>query len=244
MSVLLIEWLNFLSECATAFFRWGRSFCLIRCGVPPFTRIPVPLALEVTRQHLEADDTLADRSSLAAEDALQLLSLCLNATYFSFRGTFYHKIFGTAMGSPVSVVAANLVMEHVQELALSSFPPVVRFSKCYIDDVCCSLPKNKVPTFLQHLNTIHSIYMWDGEWQSPSFPRCTFGPKQKQVRFPQGFIISQHIPVNTLMSPFTIVARTLKSRTVALSSSPDAVNEELSNVVKVLTVNGYPRFLN
>ena len=69
-----------------------------------FTRIPVPLAIEVARQRLEADDTLADRPSLAAEDVLQLLSLYLNDTYFSFRGPFYHQIFGTAMGSPVSVV--------------------------------------------------------------------------------------------------------------------------------------------
>ena len=94
-----------------------------------FTRIPVALALDVARQRLESDE-----------------SLCLNATYFSFRGNIYQQIYGTAMGSPVSMVV-NLVMEYVESKALATFPQRVRFWKRYVDDVCCSLPEDVVAPF-------------------------------------------------------------------------------------------------
>ena len=34
---------------------------------------------------------------------------------------YYQQIHGTAMGSPVSVVVANLVMEEVEQMAISTF---------------------------------------------------------------------------------------------------------------------------
>ena len=62
--------------------------------------------------------------------------------------------FGTAMGSPVSVTVANLVMEDVEARALSSFVPSPRFWKRYVDDTCCALPETDLPRFLAHLNSI------------------------------------------------------------------------------------------
>ena len=47
-----------------------------------------------------------------------LLELCLNATYLQ---VCYQQRQGTAMGSPVFVTIANLVMEDVEQRALSSF---------------------------------------------------------------------------------------------------------------------------
>ena len=61
---------------------------------------------------------------------------------------------GTAMGSPVSVVVANLVMEDVEERALESFPSPPRFWKHYVDDTFTALPKTLITPFLEHLNGI------------------------------------------------------------------------------------------
>ena len=52
---------------------------------------------------------------------ISLLELCLGATFLRFRGVFYQQRFGTAMGSPVSVTIANLVMEDIEDRALSTF---------------------------------------------------------------------------------------------------------------------------
>ena len=89
-----------------------------------FTNVPVNLACSVAQSRLENDPTLHDRTSLSSTEILRLLHFCLNATYLCFQGTFYKQTFGTAMGSPVSVTVADLVMEDV-ERALSSFhtPP-------------------------------------------------------------------------------------------------------------------------
>ena len=53
----------------------------------------------------------------------KLLEFSLNATYLAYRGNKYQETFGTAMGSPVSVTVAILVMEDIEEKAVSEFTP-------------------------------------------------------------------------------------------------------------------------
>ena len=52
---------------------------------------------------------------MSVDDIISLLDLYLGATFMSFRGAHYQQCFGTAMGSPVSVTVANLVMEQIEE---------------------------------------------------------------------------------------------------------------------------------
>ena len=83
-----------------------------------FTNIPVDLAIKVATKSLRQDATLLQRTSLPVEDIIDLLSFCLNTTYFVFEGCYYQQVFGTAMGSPVSAVIANLVMEYMSNKEL------------------------------------------------------------------------------------------------------------------------------
>jgi hypothetical protein len=82
-----------------------------------FTNIPVDLAIKVATKRLRQDATLLPRTSLPVEDITDLLSFCLNTTYFGFEDCYYQQVFGTAMGSPVSAVIANLVMEGDEQRA-------------------------------------------------------------------------------------------------------------------------------
>ena len=86
-----------------------------------FTNVPTSLAVEVGRKRLEADEELSARTQLGVQEIVTLLEFCLNATYLTFRGKVFRQKFGTAMGSPVSVSVANLVMEDIEERALSTF---------------------------------------------------------------------------------------------------------------------------
>ena len=86
-----------------------------------FINVPMKLAIEVAKQRLEDDSNLTDRTALPVDNIICLLEFCLDATYFSFRGKYYQQILGVALGSPVSVTVANMVMEHVEQRALSSF---------------------------------------------------------------------------------------------------------------------------
>ena len=75
-----------------------------------FTKIPVDLAVKVAEERLREDASLGQRTSLPVEDIIHLLSFCLKTMQFTY-GTYYQQVFGTAMGSPVSAVIANMVME-------------------------------------------------------------------------------------------------------------------------------------
>ena len=85
-----------------------------------FTNVPVDLALAVARRQLQEDSALSDRMCLSVKEVMELREFCLSATFLGYRGMVYRQTFGTAMGSPVSVTVANLVMEDVEQRALAT----------------------------------------------------------------------------------------------------------------------------
>ena len=119
-----------------------------------FTRVPTSLAVQVAKRRLESDTHFAERSSLTVTEMITLLKFCLDATYLTFRGSFYRQIHGTAMGSQVSVTVANLVMEDFEQRALATFPNPPKFWKRYVDDTCCTLATSDIHRFHQHINSI------------------------------------------------------------------------------------------
>ena len=85
-----------------------------------FTKVPVDLAARVAHERLVADTSITERTSLLP-DEVDLLKICLGATYLTCKGEAYQQIFGTAMGSPVLVTVAKLVMEKVEQRALATY---------------------------------------------------------------------------------------------------------------------------
>ena len=73
-----------------------------------FSKIPVDLTIRVAEERLREDASLGQITSLPVEDIIHLLSFCLKTMQFTY-GTYYQQVFGTAMGSPVSAVIANMV---------------------------------------------------------------------------------------------------------------------------------------
>ena len=58
------------------------------------------------------------------------------------------------MGSPISVVIANLVMEYVEQKAISSFSSFPKLWKRFVDDTFVIMQTNKVNRFFDHLNNV------------------------------------------------------------------------------------------
>ena len=56
-----------------------------------------------------------------------LLQFCLKNTYFQYKGRYYEQTEGAAVGSPISLIVANLFMEdfEVQAIMISPSPPVL-----------------------------------------------------------------------------------------------------------------------
>ncbi|CAH3146865.1 unnamed protein product [Pocillopora meandrina] len=79
----------------------------------------VQLALQCTETAIQQS---TDALPLPTEDIMDLLNLCLASTYFQYNGKRYKQLHGTAMGSPVSVVVAEIVMQNIEERALADKP--------------------------------------------------------------------------------------------------------------------------
>ena len=52
-----------------------------------FTNVPTDLAISIARKCLKDNETLEERTCLDVEDIIQLLRMCLDATYLTFRDT-------------------------------------------------------------------------------------------------------------------------------------------------------------
>ena len=217
-----------------------------------FTKVPINLARDVAQRRLQDDSTLQSRTNLSVQELIQLLEFCLSATYLSFRGRIFKQSFGTAMGSPVSVVVANLVMEDVEERALGSFDVQPLFWKRYVDDVCTAVPSHMVQHLLQHLNSIEQSIQFTAELESESLlpfldvhlrhnpdGSVSTSVYRKSTHTDQYLHYTSHHP----LSCKTAVIRTLCTRAGSHSSSRSASCMELDRVSSALKLNGYPRHL-
>ena len=78
----------------------------------------------------------------------------MHNTYFSFQNEFYEQVEGAAMGSLVSLIVANLYMEHFERKALhfASIPP--RYWFRFVDDTWVIQQCIHKQEFLEHINSI------------------------------------------------------------------------------------------
>ena len=106
-----------------------------------FTIIRVDLAVKVAEERLREDASLGQRLSLPVGDIILLLSFCPKTKQFAYNGNYFQQVFGTAMGSPVSAVIANMVMEDVEQRALATSPVKPFFWKRYVDDVISAVSR-------------------------------------------------------------------------------------------------------
>ena len=81
------------------------------------TSIPLQLVLHCTKTAIQQSNA---KLLLLTEDIMDLLNLCLTSTYFQYNGKHYKQLHGTGMGLPVSVVVAEIVIQHVEECGLAT----------------------------------------------------------------------------------------------------------------------------
>ncbi len=185
-----------------------------------------------------------------AEFIIDLLSFCLNTTYFVFDGIYYQQVFGTAMGSPVSAVIANLVMEDVEQRALASAPVRLSFWKRFVDDIISAVSRNDIDILLQHLNSIEPSIQFTVERETNgdlafldlNVYRTIEGKLEtavyrKPTHTDKYLSYNSHHPVSHKKS----VAKTLLQRAEHLPSNSDSQANEREYVLNILRENNYPK---
>ena len=126
-----------------------------------FTNTPIDQVLEIVKERLEKEEILKAYNkeqgfNLESEDVVKLLDFILTTTYFKFNGEIFRQLFGTAMGSPVSPIAANIFMEALEQKAIASAPLECKPKLWlrYVDDIVEIINKDSVDNLTDHINSI------------------------------------------------------------------------------------------
>ena len=126
------------------------------------------MVMDCTFTLLTQDGTLEERTAIPVPDICVLTELCLHFTYFMFDGTFFDQVEEASLGSPLSPIVANPLMEAFEERALKSVALRPRMWVRYVDDTFVLWPhgEDKLETFHQHLNSQHPSIQFTMEKES------------------------------------------------------------------------------
>ena len=217
-----------------------------------FTSIPVPSALDIIRSKLEQDADLSTRTSMTADNILELLGFYLNNTYFVFQEVFYEQTKGAAMGSPISTIVANIFMEAFENRAITTALHPPRIWKRYVDDTFVLQHQAHKEEFLWHINTVDPSIQFTVEEakEDGSIPSLdtiirpeadgtfTIGADRKPTH------TDLYLPWDSnhnIAAKYSVI-NTLSHRPLTICSTPELAEEELQHLEHVLGQCKYPKW--
>ncbi len=112
-----------------------------------YPSIPIDFGLNAVRQILLRLNSFSPKR---IDFLISLLSWVLHNNYCTFNGTIYLQIKGTAMGTPVAVAYANIVLYFIESPILSSLE--CSLYRRYIDDMFAALSRRHAIDFVRRFN--------------------------------------------------------------------------------------------
>ena len=129
-----------------------------------FTNIPLDETIEI------CIDKLYHRKKkikgLLKRHCKELLTLATKSSCFIFNMTYYRKLDGVAMGSPLGPTLANVFLCHHEKAWLENCPVQFKpvYYRRYVDDVICMFKsRDHFKKFLRYLNSRHNNIKFEYE---------------------------------------------------------------------------------
>nr|VZI16658.1 unnamed protein product [Spirometra erinaceieuropaei] len=216
-----------------------------------FTSIPQDLAVETIELLLrEKYDETENR--LGHAQLIQLLKFCLK-TYFTFDGTIYEQVKGTPMGSPISGLIAEAVLQRLESLVFRHHRP--KFWARYVDDTFVVIERDQVLTFKEQLNAVFPDIQFTMEEEEENNQLAFLdvlvcrkdcgGLKTKVFRKATNTTQILNFNSNHPISHKRSCVRALYRRVETHCSEMEDKVAELQYPRRVMRANGYPRnFVN
>ena len=153
------------------------------------------------------------------------------------------------MGSPVSVVVAEIVMQRLEEKALATYPDPPSFWYRYVDDTLTSLKKSEKIDFHNHLNRQNPSVQFTMEPEKDgtiAFLDClvTRSGNSVQTGVYRKPTSTDRLLDNSSYHPASHKSSTIKTlvkRAHMICSSSDNLESELKHLNDVFDVNNYPK---
>ncbi|XP_072759915.1 uncharacterized protein [Anoplolepis gracilipes] len=117
-----------------------------------FANIPIELAIESISNRW---NFISEEIELPMSKFLMGSNIVLNSTFFMFNNNFYRQIYGTPMGSPLSPIIADIVIQDIENKALSILNFSTPFYYRYVDDIITAIPFDQIDYILNVFNSLH-----------------------------------------------------------------------------------------
>nr|VZI36625.1 unnamed protein product [Spirometra erinaceieuropaei] len=211
-----------------------------------FTSIPQALAVETLSDLLRQDYDGGDDQP-TAQHLIELMRLCLR-TFFTIEGTTYEQIKGTSMGSPISGLIAEAVLQKLERRLFEEYKPKVWAR--YVNDTFVIIDQDKINYYANVLNSIMPDLQFTMEEEvEDKLPfldvfvcRQSNGDLAASVyRKPTN--TQQILSYNSNNPPQYkgSFVRTLYRRVKTHCSTPAAKLDEIKLLRELFRANGYPR---
>jgi len=117
-----------------------------------FTNVPIENVYEAISNRW----SLIERhTAIPKKEFIIALKLILESTFFSFDKIIYKQIFGTPMGSPLSPIIADLVLQDLEMNAIRKLPLHLPLYYRYVDDILLAAPIDRLDSILEVFNSYH-----------------------------------------------------------------------------------------
>jgi len=117
-----------------------------------FTNVPIDL---INDNIVRKWNFISGVTSMPMEEFIKAIQMIVNSTFFTFNNKIYKQVFGTPMGSPLSSVLANIVLQNIEEADLDRLPASLPFYYRYVDDILLASPPELFELILETFNSFH-----------------------------------------------------------------------------------------
>ena len=200
-----------------------------------FTCTPLQLALDCTENAIK-------------NSTVELLNLCLTLTYFQYDGKHNNQLHGTTLGSPVSVVVAEIVMQNIKGQALATYTRNIPLWLSYVDGIFTAVHKDGIDTFHEHLNRQNPDIQFTKEIEENGkipFLDCLVTRDNNRLRTTiyrkpthTDRLLDQSSYINPTSHKATTI-RTLTRRAQLVCNSPQSLQDDTDYLSNVFSKNNY-----
>lgn len=215
-----------------------------------FTKVPMADTINYISEVLNRNDDWKERTSMTSKDIVDLLKICTNNNYFKWKEKLYKLTDGTPMGSPISPVLAEFIMQKLEVNKVEGNPNIL-FYRRYVDDCFLIYKSEFKQRILDDFNSFHNNIQFTIETEeNGSLPfldvllernesnvlrRRVFRKKTYSGRFLN--YDSYHHHSHKLSVVDALLYRGM------FISDPEFLDDEINHIKNILILNNYPSSL-